>query len=176
MSTSDKAAPNAGGAANQPLASLQYQSEPLAALLGVFSQWGSGGFIAALVNHSGHNLDPTSVVAITVLSRDGAMRPSALAERLRVGPSNVSKISNRLTELGLTERLADPHDARATLLGLTADGVALMGALVDAGDEMMARTLADWPDSDRAEFARLLQRFERDAARYAGVIKDSTSK
>lgn len=150
--------------------SLPYGSEPLAALLSVFTRWGSGGFIHALAENAAPNeaaeLDATSVVAITTLAREGAMRPSALAERLRVGASNVSKISARLATLGLVQKVADPADSRASLLQLTPAGESVMAALVEAGDRMMAEILADWPEADRSELARLLQRFERDAARY----------
>lgn len=150
--------------------SLPYGSEQLAALLSVFTRWGSGGFIHALAESAAPegagDLDATSIVAITTLAREGAMRPSALAERLRVGASNVSKISARLAALGLVQKVTDPADSRASLLQLTAEGEAVMAALVAAGDQMMAAILADWADADRAELGRLLQRFAHDAGRY----------
>jgi DNA-binding MarR family transcriptional regulator len=148
-------------------AELPYRSRPLAALLDVFALWGSGEFIAALGHESGHSLDATSIVAITVLAREGALRPSVLAERLRVGASNVSKISGRLSSLGLVERTPDPDDARAGLLRLTAAGTDVMTRLIDAGDEMMSAILEDWPEADRDAFDRLLRRFQADATAYA---------
>ncbi|PPL16828.1 MarR family winged helix-turn-helix transcriptional regulator [Microterricola pindariensis] len=162
----DSPAPNG----SFPAGSLPYGSEPLAALLSVFTRWGSGGFIHALAENAAAGageLDATSIVAVTTLAREGAMRPSALAERLRVGASNVSKISARLAALGLVQKVADPADSRASLLQLTPQGEAVMASLVEAGDRMMAEILADWPSADRAELGRLLARFERDAARHA---------
>jgi DNA-binding MarR family transcriptional regulator len=139
---------------------LPYRSEPLAVLLDVFARWSSGGFIEALTRSTGHDLDPTSVVALTHVARAGAMRPSTLAEHLFVGASNVSKISARLSALGLLEKVPDPDDARATLLRLTADGRTLMAELVRAGDDMMGALLADWTPADRDTFTHLLRRFE----------------
>ncbi len=150
--------------------SLPYGSEPLAALLSVFTRWGSGGFIHALAESAAPlgagDLDATSVVALTTLAREGALRPSTLAERLRVGASNVSKISARLATLGLVQKIADPADSRASLLQLTSRGDAVMAAIIEAGDKMMAEILADWPAADRAEFGRLVQRFAQDAGRH----------
>lgn len=160
---------------NAASGSLGYGSESLAALLNVFTQWGSADFIRTLAhgpqlaNRLAPNemLDSTSVVAITTLARHGAMRPSELADHLRVGASNVSKISARLTELGLLRRVQDPNDSRAALLRLTDAGQAVMADFIEAGDNMMSEILSDWPSTDRATFARLLLRFENDAARFA---------
>lgn len=145
----------------------EYRSQPLAALLDVFAIWGSDGFIGALSEWAGRDLDPTSVTAVTMLARNGPMRPSGLAGRLHVGASNVSKISAHLHALDLVEKIADPADARATLLRLTTDGEKYMRDLVEAGDTMMEAIIADWPDADRNTLARLLARFEQDAARFA---------
>ncbi|NYJ18737.1 MarR family winged helix-turn-helix transcriptional regulator [Glaciibacter psychrotolerans] len=151
----------------------RYRSEPLAALLAVFSVWGSGGFISALSRQAGTDLDTTSVVGVTMLARHGAMRPSTLAGHLRVGASNVSKISAQLIEQGFVEKIADPADARASLLQLTPQGVALMHTLVVAGDAMMDDILVGWSSTDRAAFARQLQRFELSALRYAADIQSA---
>lgn len=149
---------------------LPYRSEPLAALLDVFTLWASGDFIDSLTRETGHDLDATSVVAVTILAREGALRPSALAERLRVGASNVSKISSRLTDRGLVEKIPDPADARASLLRLTNRGTDMMTSMITAGDDMMSTILATWDDKDRHAFEKLLRRFELDATQYASRI------
>jgi DNA-binding MarR family transcriptional regulator len=149
---------------------LQYRSEPLAALLDVFALWGSEGFIGSLSRRAGIELDTTSVIAITMLARNGAMRPSVLAARLRVGPSNVSKLSANLIERGLVEKTVDRADARASLLQLSSAGHGVVERLAGAGDQMMGEILANWPSVDQVEFARLLTHFERDALRYADTV------
>jgi len=111
----------------------------------------------------GVDLDATSIVAITLLARDGDQRSSELAARLRVGASAISKLSNRLSSLDLIEKRPDPEDSRATLLSLTPAGTAASIALVRAGDDMMAELMRDWPHDDRVRFNQLLRRFRDDA-------------
>ena len=122
--------------------------------------------MTSLAAGAGYDLDSTSIVAITVLGQDGALRPSVLAERLRVGPSNVSKIAARLIDAGLAVRIPDETDARANRITLTASGNALMDDLVTAGDRMMGDILTRWSETDRADFTRLVQQFEQDVAAY----------
>ena len=122
--------------------------------------------MTSLAAGAGYELDSTSIVAITVLGQDGALRPSVLAERLRVGPSNVSKIAARLIDAGLASRIPDATDARANRITLTASGIALMDDLVAAGDHMMGDILAHWSEPDRVNFTRLVQQFEQDVALY----------
>ena len=122
--------------------------------------------MTSLAAGAGYDLDSTSIVAITVLGQDGALRPSVLAERLRVGPSNVSKIAARLIDAGLAVRIPDATDARANRITLTDSGNALMDDLVTAGDRMMGDILTRWSETDRADFTRLVQQFEQDVAAY----------
>ncbi|QYF75201.1 MarR family winged helix-turn-helix transcriptional regulator [Cryobacterium sp. PAMC25264] len=140
-----------------------YRSDQLAALLEVFSVWSSGSFMRGLAAGAGLDLDATSIVAITLLAREGNQRASALATRLRVGASAISKLSNRLSAIELVEKLPDPDDTRATLLRLTPAGTAAARALVQAGDSMMAELMREWPEDDRIQFNRLLRRFRDDA-------------
>jgi len=149
------------------LSAPSYRSDQLAALLEVFSVWSSGSFMRGLAAGAGLDLDATSIVAITLLARDGDQRASALAARLRVGASAISKLSNRLSALELVEKLPDPDDTRATLLRLTPAGRAAARALVQAGDTMMAELMREWPEDDRVHFNRLLRRFRDDAMLHA---------
>ncbi|WP_085368924.1 MarR family winged helix-turn-helix transcriptional regulator [Leifsonia sp. NCR5] len=151
---------------------LPYRSGQLAALLEVFALWSSGAFIRGLAGRVGVELDTTAIVAITLLARDGEQRASTLASRLHVGASAISKLSARLGAHGLVEKRDDPEDSRATLLRLTEDGTAAANALVDAGDAMMADLLQTWPDRDRDDFRRLLQRFRDEAVAYAAGVSD----
>ena len=151
-----------------------YRHEQLGALLEVFSVWSSGTFIRGLAVGAGVDLDATSIVAVTVLDRDGEQRASALASRLRVGASAISKLSNRLSAHGLIEKRQDPDDSRATLLRLTAAGTAAATALAQAGDVMMADLMRRWPADDRTEFTRLLSRFRDDALAHAIRVEAHT--
>lgn len=136
-----------------------YESTPLAAMIDVFSLWTSGDFMRQLATSVDVDLDATGIVAVTLLGRNGGMRPSALAKRLGLGASAASKVIRRLGDAGLVERLAHPDDARAAHVTLTPRGIAVSRALVDAGDAMMRGLLTSWSEADREEFATLLARF-----------------
>lgn len=160
--------------ARKGASALPYASEQLAALLEVLSVWSSGTFIRGLAVGAGVDLDATAIVAITLLARDGEQRASALATRLRVGASAISKLSNRLGSLGLVEKRPDPDDSRATLLRLSPAGAAAATALVRAGDDMVNELMLMWPEDDRVQFNRLLRRFRDDAITHAIRIEAAT--
>jgi DNA-binding MarR family transcriptional regulator len=58
--------------------------------------------------------------------RDEPMRMGDLAARFEVAPRSTTSMIDSLEALGLVERRADPTDRRSVLVGLTADGLALM--------------------------------------------------
>ncbi len=136
-------------------------------MLEVFALWGSSDFITAITDDAAPGLDATSVTALTLLGRHGAMRPSALARKLRVGASNVSKITRRLSQDGFVERGTDTADGRAGLLHLTVGGNEMVVEFVDAGDRMMRAIQADWTQADRNRFTELLTRFHTDALHFS---------
>lgn len=146
-----------------PATVLPYRSEQLSTLLEVFSLWSSGTFISRLASSVGVELDQSCITAVTHLAWHGDQRASQLAARLHIGPSAISKLTNRLGRAGLVERAADPSDSRAVLLRLTSAGNEVAHALVDAGDAMMSNIMSNWADDDRADFNRLLRRFRDDA-------------
>ena len=84
----------------------------------------------AVVQGSRHALkDPVDRVTASVLAdvrRLGPVRPSELADQMRLDLSTVSRHITSLVERGLLERTADPEDARAQLVRLTPDGEAVL--------------------------------------------------
>jgi DNA-binding MarR family transcriptional regulator len=78
------------------------------------------------------HVTPSQSRALRVLSaRAGGMRPSALAEELRIAPRSATEVVDALEERGWVGRSADPTDRRATLLTLTPDGHALVARIDD---------------------------------------------
>ncbi len=69
-----------------------------------------------------HELTPMQMHALRVLEPDAPLTMRALAELLVCDPSNVTGIVDRLTARGLIERREAPHDRRAKLLAVTAEG------------------------------------------------------
>ena len=65
---------------------------------------------------------PGQARALRVLAGADGMRPSALAEALRIAPRSATEVADALEERGWVRREADPSDRRATRLVLTEDG------------------------------------------------------
>jgi DNA-binding MarR family transcriptional regulator len=76
------------------------------------------------------DVTPSQSRALRVLSWAGdGMRPSALAEELRIAPRSATDVVDALEQRGWVRRAADPTDRRATTLTLTAAGVALVARI-----------------------------------------------
>ncbi|MFE4466687.1 MarR family winged helix-turn-helix transcriptional regulator [Oerskovia sp. NPDC056781] len=137
-----------------------YRSDLLDSLVRVMGLWTSGDFLAAVAAREGIDLDTPAIVVLTVVWRQGPRRPSAIAEHLSTGASNVSKILRRLDTAGLTERREDPDDARASRVHLTEAGARVARTFVAAGDALVDELLDGWSAGDRLAFTELMRRFE----------------
>ena len=103
-------------------------------------------------------LSPSLARALSVLARDGDLRLSALAERLRIVPRSATEVVDDLQRLGLVSRRADPDDRRAVLVALTASGEQTSRAIQQAREAEGERFFADLDASDRADLARVLRK------------------
>lgn len=70
----------------------------------------------------------------------------------------MSRQLHALVALGLVDRVPDPGDRRASLVGLTEEGRARFTRVRDARRLSYARKLAAWDRGEIAELARLLHR------------------
>ncbi|MCF6377573.1 MarR family transcriptional regulator [Nocardioides KLBMP 9356] len=69
------------------------------------------------------DVTPSQARALRVLSsREEGMRPSVLADELRIAPRSATDVVDGLEDRGWVIRAADPTDRRATTLTLTAEG------------------------------------------------------
>ena len=147
-----------------------YSSDFLAALTSVIAQWTAPGFLVAVAAREAVNLDSTSITAITILDRAGPLRPSALAEHLATGASNVSKVLGRLDAAGLIERRKDEADARASVIHLTPAGGEAAAAFVRAGDGMLEELLDGWTEKERLLLTHLTQRLDGSTRAFAARV------
>ncbi|MFJ9825590.1 MarR family winged helix-turn-helix transcriptional regulator [Streptomyces sp. NPDC101160] len=114
----------------------------------------------------GGAVDPTLFgVLDAVEGRDGACSVSDVATALGVDQPRASRLVVKAVDEGWVERAADPADARRTLLSLTAAGQEQVDRTHRFRQQVFARVMADWPDSDRVEFARLITAFVDSLAR-----------
>ncbi len=143
----------------------------MASLGALLILWDSPEFHLEVVTRDGQPLDDAGHRMIRHLSFRGPMRPSALAEELGTGRSNISKIIKRLESNGLVSRVADPADSRASQVGLTEEGLEVARRFYELGDRLTAQVLEDWDPEDIALFTRFTQRFTRGALSRAGEIR-----
>jgi len=71
-----------------------------------------------------YGLSQATGLPVLVISRFGeaGVRPGVLAETLSLEASSLVRVVDQLIEAGLLERHDDPHDRRAKILRLTAEG------------------------------------------------------
>ncbi|MFI8827851.1 MarR family winged helix-turn-helix transcriptional regulator [Streptomyces sp. NPDC053431] len=116
----------------------------------------------------GRVIDPTLFgVLDAVEERDGACSVTDVATALGVDQPRASRLVVRAVEEGWVVRGVDPVDARRTLLGLTAAGREQVDRTHRFRQQVFARVMADWPDADRTEFARLITAFVASFGRVA---------
>jgi DNA-binding MarR family transcriptional regulator len=67
---------------------------------------------------------------------DGGLPVAQLADLLMIRPSTVSKMTDRLIEKGLVERVGDLRDARRTIVRITPAGIEARGMVIAARQEL----------------------------------------
>src|SRR5207249_2057296 len=116
-----------------------------------------------------HNLSLSTFEAIMHITHAeaGAISISDLAERLRLSPSQVSRIAIDLERRGLIQRQRSATDSRSTEVAITDAGRALLQAAAPAYLQTIRSHLFDaLGERDVKQLARIFQRIE--AARPAG--------
>lgn len=103
------------------------------------------------------HVTPSQSRALRVLSAspDG-MRPSALADELRIAPRSATEVADALAERGWVQRAADPTDRRATTLTLTASGLELVARIDDVRRRAAAQVLDVLPAAQRRTLHEIL--------------------
>jgi len=103
--------------------------------------------------------DLPMLVVLHRLAEEGPLRAGALAERVHMDPSQVSRAVAALVREGAVERRADPHDGRATLLVTTDTGRSVAERFARARAAHVSSVVADWDPADADAFASTLERF-----------------
>jgi MarR family transcriptional regulator, transcriptional regulator for hemolysin len=81
-------------------------------------------------------------VVLVRLDRFEGLKQSELAEMLDLQPITLTRLLDRLCDIGFIERRADPNDRRAKRLYLTPAARPLLEQLGNLGEELMAIALA----------------------------------
>jgi DNA-binding MarR family transcriptional regulator len=107
-------------------------------------------------------LDAACYAMLLHVSDIAPVRAADVVERTGLDKSTVSRQIARLEELGLVERVADPHDGRARQVQLTEVGTDRLDR-VRADRRARMRAIFDrWTTEDITTFSGLLGRLNRD--------------
>ncbi len=103
-------------------------------------------------------LDRAAYVILRHLEQDGPQNVSALAGRLNLDGSTVTRQVTALQRDGLVERHRDPRDGRGTVIEPTQKGLTQVNAVRLARRALYDKMLHNWTPEERAELARSLER------------------
>ncbi|MBM7490120.1 DNA-binding MarR family transcriptional regulator [Micromonospora luteifusca] len=106
-------------------------------------------------------LDRAAYVILRHLADAGPQNVSALAARLNLDGSTVTRQVSALQRDGLITRTPDPSDGRGTVISPTSAGLQRMAAVQAARTRLYGDMLADWSAEDRATLATLLGRLNQ---------------
>jgi DNA-binding MarR family transcriptional regulator len=107
--------------------------------------------------------------ALVILNRFGGLNLAALAEHLRIHPSNATRLCDRLVDAQLVRRQQAAHDRRHIQLTITPAGRELVDGVLARRRTALSQTLAAMPAAQRAKLAEALQAF----AVAAGEVHDA---
>lgn len=104
-------------------------------------------------------LDRAAYVILRHLQEHGPRNVTALADRLNLDGSTVTRQVTALAGAGLAMRRPDPSDGRGTVIEPTTAGLQQVDAVAGARRELYDRVLTDWSAENRQVLAATLMRF-----------------
>jgi DNA-binding MarR family transcriptional regulator len=97
----------------------------------------------ALLAEHGFGLDAYGVLITLVTASDRALAIGELGARRNLSPSGVSRSVDKLTKVGLVERIANPDDGRSLLVRLTPQGLLRLRAAQVTHHAVVRKLLLD---------------------------------
>ncbi len=111
-------------------------------------------------------LDRAAYVILRFLQEAGPQNVSAVANRLNLDGSTVTRQVSAMHRDGLVERHPDPADGRGTVIAASPRGLEQVEAVSTARRELYDVVLKDWTGPERRELATMLERLTRDMDTY----------
>jgi DNA-binding MarR family transcriptional regulator len=106
----------------------------------------------------GDEIDFSSLPLLKLLSHQGPMRLSAVAQALGLDASTVSRHVRQLEDRGMLERTEDPDDRRASRVAVSERGSDCLGTAFQARRHLITGALQDFSGPDRESLRTLLNR------------------
>jgi DNA-binding MarR family transcriptional regulator len=113
-------------------------------------------------------VDKAGLAVLHEARRLGTFRPSDLAAQMRLDLSTISRHLRSLEQQGMVQRSADPDDARAQRISITARGSDILKRVMDRRAATIRDAIAHWPADDRDALGLLLRRLADDLSYLAG--------
>lgn len=126
---------------------------------------GRGELYERAVEATGLPLERPAMTILVVLHSAGEpLRIGQIAAQMQVAGPHATRHVQALERRGLVERVTDPHDQRARLITLTAQGRQTARRYLDVVYSWFTDAMADWTADDRRDLTRLLGRLVDDLA------------
>lgn len=106
----------------------------------------------------GDEFEMGQVDALDLLVQHGTSRMRDLADALRVDASTATRSVNRLVEAGMVERIADPDDARAVRVRISARGTEAHAEMSERRRLLFDQVFVGFEPDELAQLADLLER------------------
>ncbi len=106
----------------------------------------------------GDAIDYSAFPILKLLSHQGPMRLSALAQVLGLDASTVSRHARQLEDRGLLERTEDPDDGRASRVAVSERGNSCLGQAFETRRHVITNALDGFTDAERDTLRTLLHR------------------
>ncbi|RMG49939.1 MAG: MarR family transcriptional regulator, partial [Chloroflexi bacterium] len=107
-------------------------------------------------------LNPTQYAALLLLAEHNGVRLSDLSEYLLIDKSSTTRLVDRLSALGLVERIADASDRRVQRIVLTRQGREHLGVVRSAFTESVRRRWSTLDSTEHETLIRLLLKLRRE--------------
>ena len=107
---------------------------------------------------AGLGVTPAGFSVLALIVANPRVRPSAIAEELRVKPSNVAALVNGLAAAGLVERTPDASELRANLLHATGAGAKAWEEMERSHKDADARFAERLSAAERKRLVALLRK------------------
>jgi DNA-binding MarR family transcriptional regulator len=114
-----------------------------------------------LRRHELAGLTPTQLAALSTIEKTGPMRLGDLAAAEGIAPSTLTRLVTALEEAGYVRRCADPSDARASTLTITAHGQDALERIRSENTLMLTESLELLTPEQRSALAAALPVLEQ---------------
>jgi DNA-binding MarR family transcriptional regulator len=114
-----------------------------------------------LRRHELAGLTPTQLAALATVEQSGPIRLGDLAAIEGIAPSTLTRLISALEDSGYVQRCADPTDARASTLAVTAEGREMLDRIRTETTLVLARSLGELTSAQRSALAAALPVLEQ---------------